>query len=264
MASKNLWSKEELILAFNLYLKIPFGKMHSRNPEIIHLANTIGRTSNSIALRLVNFAAIDPYHQERGVKGMAGGAKQCQPIWDEFIQNKEALIFESERILAEREHITIEAKYQDILPDLTNFRGEEKIREVKTRVNQSVFRQIVVSNYSNRCAITGIDIPELLLASHIVPWSKNENERLNPENGICLSALYDRAFDKGLIGITPSFEIVLSNDLKKKHKETYFSNHFEGLDKKKIVLPERYLPKKEFLEYHLDEIFGKRNNCVSF
>ena len=260
MASKNLWSKEELMLAFNLYLKIPFGKMHSRNPDIIHLANTIGRTANSIALRLVNFAAIDPYHKERGVKGMAGGAKQCQPIWDEFIQNKEGLIFESEKILATRENQTIETKYKDILRDLTNFKGEEKIREVKTRVNQSVFRQIVVGNYSSRCAITGIDIPELLLASHIVPWSKNENERLNPENGICLSALYDRAFDKGLIGITPSYEIILSTDLKKKHKENYYSKHFEGLDKKKIVLPERYLPKKEFLEYHLDEVFGKRNN----
>ena len=89
--------------------------------------------------------------------------------------------------------------------------------------------------------------------------SKNENERLNPENGICLSALYDRAFDKGLIGINTNLEIILSNDLKKKHKETYYSKHFEGLDKKKITLPERYLPKKEFLEYHLDEIFGKRN-----
>ena len=72
---------------------------------------------------------------------------------------------------------------------------------MKTRVNQNVFRQIVVANYSGKCAISGIDMPELLFASHIIPWSKNEEERLNPENGICLSALYDKAFDKGLIAV---------------------------------------------------------------
>jgi putative restriction endonuclease len=64
---------------------------------------------------------------------------------------------------------------------------------IKARVNQNIFRQIVIANYSNKCAITGIDIPGLLLASHIIPWAKNEVERLNPENGICLSPPNDTA-----------------------------------------------------------------------
>ena len=46
------WTREELILAFNLYWQLGFGKMHSRTPEIIHLANIIGRTANAIAIRL--------------------------------------------------------------------------------------------------------------------------------------------------------------------------------------------------------------------
>ncbi|MCX6233122.1 MAG: HNH endonuclease signature motif containing protein [Bacteroidetes bacterium] len=207
-----LWTRDELILAFNLYLKLPFGKMHSRNPSIIHLAKIMSRTPNSIALRLVNFASVDPYHQNRGVVGMRGGIKQVQPIWDEFIQNKEALIFESERILAEKENQTIETKFYYLLTDIADLKGATKIREVKTRVNQNVFRQIVLANYSGKCAITGIDIPDLLFASHIIPWAKNEAERLNPENGICLSSLYDQAFDKGLIGINLEFEIILSNE----------------------------------------------------
>ena len=86
-------------------------------------------------------------------------------------------------------------------------KGETKIREVKTRINQNVFRQMVIANYSCQCAISGIDIPDLLFASHIIPWSKNEQERLNPENGICLSCLYDKAFDKGWIGINEKYEI---------------------------------------------------------
>jgi len=255
-----LWTRDELILAFNLYLKLPFGKMHSRNPEIIHLANIVGRSSNSIALRLVNFASVDPYHQNRGVVGMKGGAKQVQPIWDEFFQNKEALIFESERILAEKENQTIENKYKELLTDINDLKGETKLREVKTRVNQNVFRQIVVANYSGKCALSGIDIPELIFASHIIPWSINESERLNPENGICLSALYDKAFDIGLISINEKFEVLISSDLKKKNKKEYYSKYFSHIENEKINLPKRYLPNKEFLQYHLDVIFSKRNS----
>lgn len=259
MAAKKLWTKEELILAFNLYLKLPFGKMHKQTPEIIELANLLGRTPSSIGMRLGNFASVDPYHISRGIKGLQGGLKQVQPIWDEFANNKEELIFESERILAKKENKTIETKYEDILFDLKDFKGEVKLREVKTRVNQNYFRQIVLANYTNKCAITGIDVPELLFASHIIPWSKNEQERLNPENGLCLSALYDKAFDKGLIGINERYEILLSKDLKKKNKHDFYAQHFGSLEKEKIHIPQRYLPNKEFLQYHLDTIFEKRN-----
>jgi len=255
MAKLNLWTRDELILALNLYLKMPFGKMHSRNPEIIHLADIIGRTPDSVAIRLTNFASVDPYHQSRGVKGMVGGRKQVEPIWNEFVNDKEELIFESERILAEKENYTIETKYSDLLIDIENLKGETKVREVKTRVNQNVFRQIVLSNYNNKCAITGIDIPDLLFASHIIPWAQNKNERLNPENGICLSALYDRAFDKGYIGITEKYQVVLSIDLKKKIRQEYFSKYFAPIEGASIFLPRKYLPNKDFLKFHSNTIF---------
>jgi putative restriction endonuclease len=128
--------------------------------------------SDSVAIRLTNFAHVDPYHQERGVKGLSGGRRQVEPIWNEFFNDKEKLVFKSERILAEIENMTIETKFAEILYDTKNMKGETKIREVKTRVNQNFFRQVVVANYSGRCAITGIDIPDLLVASHIIPWSK--------------------------------------------------------------------------------------------
>jgi putative restriction endonuclease len=218
------WTREELILAFNLYLKLPFGKMHSRTPEIIHLANIIGRTPDAVAIRLTNFAHIDPYHQQRGVKGMSGGRKQVEPIWNEFVNDKEKLVFTSEKILAEKENMTIETKFAEILYDTKDLKGETKIREIRTRVNQNFFRQVVMVNYSGRCAISGIDIPDLLVASHIIPWAKNEEERLNPENGICFSALYDRAFDRGHIAINDKLEILISTALRKKEKEEYYTN----------------------------------------
>jgi putative restriction endonuclease len=251
------WTREEMILAFNLYLKLPFGKISRKTSEIIELAKLMGRSVDSVAIRLANFASCDPYHQQRGVKGMVGGLKQCQPIWDEFAYNRDALFFESEQILAEKEHQTIETKFNELLFDIKDLKGKTKIREVKTRVNQNVFRQIVLANYNKQCAITGIDIPDLLFASHIIPWAANEKERLNPENGICLSVMYDKAFDKGLIGFNVNHEVILSAALQKNKSKKYFVKYFAPIEKMKLQMPQKYLPKREFLEWHLDTIFEK-------
>jgi putative restriction endonuclease len=251
------WIREELILALNLYLKLPFGKLHHGTLEIIHLANILDRTPNSIAMRLSNFASVDPFHKQRGIKGLTGGLKQVEPIWNEFIRNKEELLFESERILANLEHKTLETKFAEILSGTENLSGETKVREVKTRVNQNAFRQIVLANYSSKCAITGVDIPELLIASHIIPWSQNEQERLNPENGICFSALYDKAFDKGLIGISEDYQILISTEIKSQENKAYYPEIFGKLNGSKLQLPQKYLPRKEFLEFHLDTIFKR-------
>lgn len=252
---RKLWTREELILSLNLYLKIPFGKIHHNNPKIIHLASLIGRTPDSVSMRLSNFAHVDPYHQQRGVIGLTGGIKQVQPIWDEFIGSKEELLFESENILAGLENQTIEAKFNKILEGIENLKGENKIREVKTRVNQNTFRQIVLANYSNKCAITGIDIPDLLIASHIIPWKDNEQERLNPENGICLSPLYDKAFDKGLIAIDENYKVLLSKEIKDRTTKAFYNDYFGRIEGKNIQLPQKYLPKKEFLEWHKETAF---------
>lgn len=257
MVERKLWTREELILALNLYLKLPFGKLHSGTPDIVYLAGLIGRTPSSVAMRLNNFAAVDPYHQQRGIIGLPGGKKQVEPIWQEFIHNKEELLFESERILAGMENRNLEEKFSDALQDIHRLKGEDRLREVKTRVNQSVFRRIVVANYSGKCAISGIDITDLLVASHIVPWSKDEKERLNPENGICLSSLYDKAYDKGYFGINERYEVELSAALKKKEKEVYYERWFGHLPNKKITLPQKYLPAKNFLQYHMDVVFMK-------
>ncbi len=206
-------------------------------------------------MRLTNYASIDPFHQARGIRGLSGGGKQCQPIWDEFATNREDLIFESEKILAELENQSIENKYAESLKDISDLKGETKIREVKTRVNQNVFRQIILSNYSGKCAISGINISDFLVASHIVPWSLNEKERLNPENGICLSSLYDKAYDKGYIGISTRYEVLLSKSLEDNAEKDFYIRYFSYLKGSKVQLPIRFLPRKEFLEYHLDMIY---------
>ena len=252
------WSREELIVALNLYLKLPFGKLHKGTKEIIELSKIIGRTPSSVSMRLGNFASVDPFHQQRGIKGLSGGLKQVEPIWNEFINKKEDLLFESERILANFQHVTIETKFEDILRGTEGLKGETKIREVKTRVNQEAFRRITLANYASKCAISGIDIPELLVASHIIPWSENETERLNPQNGICLSPLYDKCFDKYYIGIDGDYKIHLSKKLNEKDSTPFFKAMFMDIEGSKINLPIKYLPKREFLDAHFYN-FAKRN-----
>lgn len=252
MATSPNWTREELILTFNLYLKLPFGKMHKGNEDVKKLASILARrTPDSVAIRLTNFANVDPYHQQRGVKGMDGGRRQVQPIWDEFVNNQEELVFESERILAEYQHKTIEEVYPDIAFAFKDLKGEMKVRAVKTRVNQSVFRQMILKTYESRCAISGIDLPELLVAGHIVPWSENEQERLNPENGICLSHLYDRAYEKGLICIDTNYKVLISKRLQEHSLKNYYQNSFGVFEGKDIILPRQYRPRKEFLEFRL-------------
>jgi putative restriction endonuclease len=116
---------------------------------------------------------------------------------------------------------------------------------------------MVLANYSGKCAVTGIDIPELLLAGHIIPWSENEKERLNPENGICFSPLYDKAFECGLVGIDTNYKILLSPKLKDFTSKEYYNYHFKNIEGKTIHQPLSYLPKKEFLEWRLNHRFGK-------
>lgn len=256
---RRLWTRDEMILAFNLYLKIPFGKINKNNPKIIELANLIGRTNNSIALRLVNYASCDPILQSRGVVGMTAGRKLCKPYWDEFFNNREALLFESERILAEYEGTNIETKFAvDIKSIPKDFKGETKVREIKVRVNQNVFRQIVLANYNGKCALTNIDLPELLVASHIIPWSENESERLNPANGICLSSLFDKAFDSGLISFQNSGEIMFSQRLKSNVGKRYFTDYFEPVRGKCLTPPQKYELNPHFLEWHRDMVFDKK------
>lgn len=136
--------------------------------------------------------------------------------------------------------------------------GEDIETKAKHRKGQDYFRRMILSIYGGRCALTGIDIPQVLLASHIIPWGdkSHKDDRLNPSNGICLSALYDKAFDKGLITFSPDdYKVLFSSALKEKENMEYYSKHFACIDGKRLTLPSEYQPNKDFLAYHREKIF---------
>jgi len=249
---KNPWKREELIVAFNLYCKTPFTKINSSNKDIKALAPIIGRSSSAVALKLANFARLDPALQERHISGMRHGSKEEAAIWNEFNGNWEELSYQSEQILAKFKDEKIEDS-SGIITDNLPVEGKDRETLVKTRVNQSFFRKMILASYDNRCCITGISIPELLVASHIIPWSVDKKNRMNPCNGLCLNALHDKAFDAGLITITDEYRIKISNVLRKRH--SVIEPFFISYESKLIALPQRFLPSIEFIRYHNKNIF---------
>lgn len=256
MKRKN-WTREELIVAFNLYCKIPFGKINYRNEKIIKLARAIERTPSAVAWKLVNFASFDPTLKARNIKGAVNAGKLDKIIFDEFYHDWDTLAYESEVLFAKflNQKIQIDEKQEIksfILKD-----GKTKKAVVKIRVNQSFFRSSILASYDNRCCITGIALTDLLIASHIIPWSKDKKNRLNPENGLCLNSLHDRAFDKGLITIGTNYKIKISKSVIAFKDEINIKKFFYDFEGKQINLPKRFLPNKNFLTYHNKKIFIK-------
>lgn len=251
----NIWTREELIIALYWYCtKISFTKIKYTKPEVIELARLVSRTPSAAAFKLVNFARLDPTLQQRGVKGMSKGSKAEIPIWEEFSSDWNNLAYTAEKIIAERKGIAIEQVSEIEIIDLPKS-GKEREALVKVRVNQSFFRQAVLLSFENRCCITGISIPELLNASHIKPWSKDLSQAANPENGLCLNALHDKAFDRGLITLTDDFKVVVSKRLLQLKKDESVLKYFIPYHGTEIIRPQRFLPKIEFVEYHRMNVF---------
>ena len=247
------WTYEELILAFNLYCKTAFGRMHSHNPDIVELAEMIDRSSNAIALKLCNFASFDDSLRKRGITGMRHTSKKDKDIWDEYYNDWGKLVCKSELLLEKYRNKPLNEKVEE----LSIKEGKDVDRLVKARLNQSFFRKTILASYDNRCCITGISIPELIIASHIVPWAVDKENRLNPHNGICFNALHDRAFDAGLITLSNDFKLIVSESIKTGSKNATIDDfiiRFEGIE---ISLPSKFKPYPEFLDYHRKEIFKK-------
>ncbi len=258
---QNLWSREEIIIALDLYYKIPFSKTTKNNPKIIETAKIIGRSPSSLAMKLGNFGSFDTDLKKKNISGLINASKLDKQIYCEFENNLESLAYEKEKAIANIKQISIE-QHLDI--DLSKINSvTEKIIKIKQRVNQNFFRSSILGLYNSRCCITGISIPNLLEAAHIVDWSKDVENRLNPINGLCLNALHHKAYDNFLISITPDYKIVINEDKLLNNncdnKNIIYSN-FIDYKNKTILLPDKdkYKPNKELLEQHYHR-FIKQN-----
>jgi putative restriction endonuclease len=265
-ASSVKWTREALLIALNLYCKLPFGQLDHNNPVIREVASRLGRTSSSLSMKLCNFASLDPLQKARGVAGLTGASKLDRAMWDEFRANSSNVAAESEQLLHdlfttdnEREvdflrqnKIRLEVITLQFPPASTDYEAT-----IRARRGQQFFRQAVLIAYGVRCCISGINVPRLLVASHIKPWRDSTDARLNPRNGLCLSSLHDAAFDSGLITIDEGFRLVISKRLKAYLPQPALEQTFLPYEGKPIHLPDRLTePDPAFLLYHREKVFS--------
>jgi len=253
--TRRAWTRDELLVAFNLYCRMPFGRLHRNNPDIIALAERLGRTPSSVSMKLCNFASLDPVHHARNVAGLRNAAAADRAIFEEFDARWEVLAAESE---AARKRLNLElaSDVEDNVTDLLSQAGPTQVaRMVQTRRVQALFRATVMASYDFTCAISGINVPALVQASHIVPWSHEEGRRLDPRNGIALSMLHDRAFDRGLITLDRDLRVVISGRLRVGKPTEIHRVALLAIEGKRLRLPTRYAPDPAALAYHREHIF---------
>lgn len=262
------WTREHALIALNLYGKLLFGQFHHNNPLIMDVASRMGRTPSSLAMKLSNLASLDPVQRTRGIKGLSGASQQDREMWNEFHSNLNDLGPESEQLLhdlfttdddrevdfLERDKVRLEPSTKLTAPSGPT----ETVVSVRARRGQQFFRQTVLNSYGVRCCISGINVPRLLVASHIKPWRDFPNERLDPRNGLCLSSLHDAAFDAGLITLDNKLSVVLSERLRRYFPQEALEQNFVPFEGKPISLPEKLAePDRNHLRYHRDKIFKR-------
>jgi predicted restriction endonuclease len=253
-AAASQWSRQELLIALSLYCQMPFGKMYARNPDIVAVAERIGRTPSALAMKLTNFASLDPEIRSTGRRGLANASAADKAIWDNMQLDWERFAVEVDRAITA-------AGLEDRLESSTgptsederdDYVGLERRVEAVGRVGQQFFRRAVLSAYDYRCCITGLAVPSLLLASHIVPWKVDPSNRLNPRNGLCLSALHDRAFDAGIITISEDLRVQTSSRVS---DDAFYRLAVSAFDGRPITIPGKFRPSSDFLRYHRESIF---------
>lgn len=256
MSVRSPWTQQQLLVAFYLYTtELTFGQCHARQPLIIEYAKLIDRSPSALAMKLCNIASLDPVLTETGRKGLTGASAADKAMW-QYMQADWSGFFAAAETVIEA---LIESRgvvgNLDILEQpAVNYHGAVRRTATDVRIGQSGFRRAVLSAYSNRCCISGLAEPRLLNASHIVPWREDASNRLNPQNGLALSMLHDKAFDIGLITVDEQFRVVVADQ----HRHTddeFLQQCLVRYHGRPISLPEKFMPQQAFLEHHRENIF---------
>ena len=264
MAKGKRWTRDELLVALNIYEKIPFGLFDEDQPVIQDIAKRMKRTPGSVAMKLANLASLDPAQKARGRKGLDGASNLDRKTWAEFQVNRDALAPLSEEMFRELfgaapadelemvKGVGVRRRKAPAPPSGPT----ETTAEVTVRRGQQFFQQMVLNAFDGRCGVTGIALRDLLVASHILPWCSHPSERLNPQNGVCLSRLHDGAFDRGLVTFDDDLRLVLSKELRAAVTNATLKQSFAEFEGERLIVPHGALPpKREFFAFHRDHIF---------
>jgi putative restriction endonuclease len=258
MPRADVWTHQQQLVALRLYCRLPFGRLHQHNPEIIDLAGRLGRTPSAVGMKACNFASLDPQQQARGISALGNVSNADRELWARFEADPEAVAAEMEQAWAAVKGEP-EAGGGEATPDeadlISPSAETEREQVVRVRRVQQFFRSAVLVSYENRCALSDIAVPELLTASHIIPWAKDVKRRADPRNGLCLNALYDRAFDRGLISFDDELRVVVSPVLRSEEAPRLQREALVALEGRELRAPVRFMPDREALAWHRATMF---------
>lgn len=247
------WTRDELIVAMNLYSRLTFGQLHARNPLLVATAARMDRSPSSLAMKLCNLASFDPAVTSRGRVGLKGASQLDRKVWDAFQADWESLGTESEHrfnaLVGTTPAVTDEERW------MLREGPTEMETTTRRRLGQDFFRRTVLVSYGTRCCLTGTPIAALLSASHIVAWSADQAQRLNPRNGLCLAKTQDAAFDRHLITLDEDLRLVLSKSIRDHFTSESVRVNFQPYEGKRINPPYRFAPAPALLQRHR-EIFA--------
>lgn len=243
------WTREQLILTFELYCRIPFQRTKATDPRVKELAALLHRTPASIARKLGNFGAFDPRLAARNISGLTHGSKLDKEVWDEFNSDWNSLSVRAFELRQGR-------KPQGAEDATFTAPGgpSEKLATVKHRLHQAFFRDAVLSSYNARCCVTDLPILECLVAGHIIPWSVDDRRRADPTNGLCMSATFDRLFDCGLVTIEDDLTLRVSGRVRKL-KDQATADLVAARHGQQLIPPTRFYPDPDCLSWHRENRF---------
>lgn len=254
----NNWTEEQITVVLYEYCRRPFGQFSGKKPFIMELGKLLHRTPGAIVRKVGNLAHFDPQMKARGVGGLEHTGKLDAVVWNRYFGHWDQLAFDAEKLIAAFKEKELETSLEESLSiDLSSLpQGKERKQEIKRRINQDFFRKTVLSSYDFKCCITGINNPALIQASHIVGWSEDEENRTNPQNGLCLNVLFHKAYDENLLGISPDYEVFISDRFwgeRLKEVDPGTVNYIRSFDRQKLILPRRFSPDREMLALHFEK-----------
>lgn len=264
MAHGSRWTHDELVLALDLYCRTPFGRLHRRNPEIIRLAEALGRTPDALAMKCCNFASLDPAERARGVRGLSGASDADGEIFNRYARDVEALDDARSAVMA-RLALPVPGDAAGSPPaDLDRLaerlsgpaESPDSTAVRRLRRLQSLFRQIVLVSYDTACAVCDLGVPDLLDAAHIMPWGSDAARRLDPANGMAMCVLHHRAFDRGLISVGAGSRIVLADELRQGDPTPVHRVALLEIEGRVVRPPRRFTPAPDAFDFHRANVFN--------